>query len=414
MGLFSGFLDGRWVTGYSIRFEDPADTTTSEVKVRRTMYTDRRLRSSWLVAIGCAVMVALTAAPADAKRRKRSARKAAKAAKTDKKAAKTDKKAARAAKKAAKAAARAAKKAAKKKKKEAKKLAKQAKKAFKKKDFKAALKLFARSFQLDPKPKMVLKIAECQQALKNYRRAIGALRHYMSKLSPRKRRKFEPQLKALQAKLVHIVLKVKPAGATVSVNGRVLKPGAWAKPVTRDPGTYQVVVTKAGHKPFARTLDMPAGKRVILDVQLVKVIRKGTVTVEPTPSTAMVSIDGGAPRPGPVTVQLDEGTHLVRVTAPGHKAQKKSVTVKAGATARLDVKLEPEGVPRPARVVSPIPRPGPKPGKGKRVAGAPFYKKWWFWTVIGVAVAGAAGAAGYFVWDGSQSDESYNRSIQFR
>jgi len=35
-------------------------------------------------------------------------------------------------------------------------------------------------------------------------------------------------------------------------------------------------------------------------------------------------------------------------------------------------------------------------------AGTPFYKTWWFWTVVGVTVAG--GATGVIVWSTTRSE----------
>lgn len=40
---------------------------------------------------------------------------------------------------------------------------------------------------------------------------------------------------------------------------------------------------------------------------------------------------------------------------------------------------------------------GKKPGASKPVEHAKFYKSWWFWTLVGVAVAGAAGTTAYFL-----------------
>ncbi|MBW1810308.1 MAG: hypothetical protein JRJ87_19075, partial [Deltaproteobacteria bacterium] len=46
-----------------------------------------------------------------------------------------------------------------------------------------------------------------------------------------------------------------------------------------------------------------------------------------------------------------------------------------------------------------LPDPGNKPGgDAKKTELEPrFYQTWWFWTLIGVGVAGAAGTSAYFL-----------------
>ena len=53
--------------------------------------------------------------------------------------------------------------------------------------------------------------------------------------------------------------------------------------------------------------------------------------------------------------------------------------------------------------------------RGKKTSGTPFYKTWWFWTIVGVAVVGAAAGTGIAISKGKESGGSYdNYSITIK
>lgn len=94
-----------------------------------------------------------------------------------------------------------------------------------------------------------------------------------------------------------------------------------------------------------------------------------------------VTLDGKLVGTVPVSLQVEPGVHLVRVTRPGYKPYSTSITVSAGLKLDLPVALE-------------------SVSGGRRDEGTPVYKAWWFWTIIGVAVAGGAGTGIYFATRG--------------
>lgn len=94
-----------------------------------------------------------------------------------------------------------------------------------------------------------------------------------------------------------------------------------------------------------------------------------------------VTLDGKLVGTVPLSLKVEPGVHLVRVTRAGHKPYSTSITVSAGLKLDLPVALE-------------------SVSGGGRDEGTPVYKAWWFWTIIGVAVAGGAGTGIYFATRG--------------
>ncbi len=66
-----------------------------------------------------------------------------------------------------------------------------------------------------------------------------------------------------------------------------------------------------------------------------------SLMVHSTVEGAMVSIDDAEFRDAPVAVDVEPGSHRVRVRAPGHRDALRTVTVPEGVTVPLDVPLDP-------------------------------------------------------------------------
>ena len=102
--------------------------------------------------------------------------------------------------------------------------------------------------------------------------------------------------------------------------------------------------------------------------------RLGTLRLIVVPEDASVLIDET-----PISSELYSnfsiraGRHNIRVTAPGHLEFVDQIDISMRDVTEMTIELEPE----------------PREDK-------PFYKKWWFWTVIGTVVAGGA-AAGFYL-----------------
>ena len=139
--------------------------------------------------------------------------------------------------------------------------------------------------------------------------------------------------------------------------------------------------------------------------------QKGKLSIITSPAGASIYINRvkGAPNAtSPAILPVSAGQHLIMIKKAGYKTLTKAVDVKARRLTMLNISLEKDGSaitpPPERRVVTPPPErrgvtPPPEPTEPKPTGTKPFYKQWWFWTGVGVAVAGLAVAG----WAGSEA-----------
>jgi len=108
----------------------------------------------------------------------------------------------------------------------------------------------------------------------------------------------------------------------------------------------------------------------------------GRVAVICPNANATLTIDGSPAGDTPFRrwIYLRPGRHQLVVTAPGHHVFAQSVELVAGDHPKVMVSLMPITAERP--------RPAERRGQAPPAA-APFYKRWWFWTIVGAVAVGA-------------------------
>jgi hypothetical protein len=117
----------------------------------------------------------------------------------------------------------------------------------------------------------------------------------------------------------------------------------------------------------------------------------GELRLDLEPEQAIVLIDGvtlertpGAP------LLLDVGDHLLEFRANGRLTERRAIMVKGGQSASVRVVLSalaPAATATLAVAAALQPAAPPQSAQSERT---PVYARWWLWTAVGVAVAGAA------------------------
>ncbi len=269
--------------------------------------------------------------------------------------------------------------------------------AFARQQYPDALALFLASFKIRPKSVVLYNIGNCYKALFQYRRAINTFRRYIRqrgrKLALWRRRQIERIIAAMARRLGRLKLGVSPEGASVRVDGRVVGRAPLASVVLVDPGRRMVEISAPGYRTVRTQVTVTAGQLVSLGIRLQPKALVGKVFISSPVEGARASIDGGPPRPLPLELELSVGSHKVRVGAPGHSSQALTVLVHPGETTRENVGLIPLGLGGAAR---------------------PVYKRWWFWTLVSVAVVAAGVTTGMLVWDRARGDTAVDLSWQLR
>ncbi len=117
------------------------------------------------------------------------------------------------------------------------------------------------------------------------------------------------------------------------------------------PGEHQVEITAEDVPPKRETVRIIAGERATLNVVLRVAPVGGTLRVISNVPAAVVTLDGEVLGQVPVTREgVPPGEHVVEATADGYQPATQSVTIEAGRTRVVNLRMEP-GQRRPGRIV---------------------------------------------------------------
>ncbi len=170
----------------------------------------------------------------------------------------------------------------------------------------------------------------------------------------------------------HVEIFCFTKGATVEINAKVVGKTPLTGPLMLKTGEYSVRVFKRGYTEFLETVNIEAGKTAELEADLIAFA--GIVRINANVPDATIAIDGKLAGKAPFDKDVPAGKHEFTVQKKGFKPFKQTVEVIAGKALVLDVQLEAVPIVGPAT---------PEPG---------IHTKWWFWTIIGVVVAGGTTA----------------------
>jgi hypothetical protein len=193
--------------------------------------------------------------------------------------------------------------------------------------------------------------------------------------------------------VVHV--QAEPAGGGISLHLKVVnvrkrkliseQKGTAASASAAGSGLAALVVAAMGAVPAPKPPPPPRVVRV--RVKITANVKKATVY-----------INGKKMGRAPLTRSLKAGNYKVKVTRRGYSASERTITVGTSALAvNFDLAKTPKAVAKTKAkpVESPAPAPAPQIESDR-----PFYAQWWFWTAVGVGVAGIVTTAVVLSIDG--------------
>lgn len=205
------------------------------------------------------------------------------------------------------------------------------------------------------------------QFLARYPEALAALRRFEAE-APEDVRARVPGLAEVladvRARVAKVQVKCQVAGARVLIAKRDIGVTPQDAPLAVNAGRVMVEVLADGYLPFRREVELKGDEALnVVDAALTTKSTRGLLVVRSRVAGARVAVDGRPVGIAPAESSLQAGRHAVVISHEDHDPASTQVVVVAGE--RREV------------IVDPIKRP-------------PFYAKWWFWTAVGVAAAGAA------------------------
>ena len=214
-------------------------------------------------------------------------------------------------------------------------------------------------------PALLYNMGRAQQILGDIPAAVDAYEEFDRAATPELRARVPGLvglLKDLRGKVGQVVVSCNVEGATVSMKGRPIGKTPLSTTTRVLAGKTTVEVTKDGYFPYKTELDLQGGALSSVTAKLFSKAEAGVLVVtSATVGVVVVVVDGTSRGNAPTESVVDVGAHRVDVTLAGYKPASSSFGIGPGEKKTLNLTLEKESA---------------------------LYEKWWFWTGIGVVVAG--------------------------
>ena len=233
-----------------------------------------------------------------------------------------------------------------------------------------ALAAFERSAELRPHPLTTFNIGACERALGRYTRARATLEKALAANEAGGKHELAPSFVADAKKwiddidrvLVHTAIVVRPADASLLVDGGPVRTANGRVALVLDPGTHVFSLSRAGfvNGIVNKTFAPGSSPEVVLDLQSLP----ATLRIASDRGGSVVAVDDLDVGVAPVQLTRPAGTYSVVVRKPGFVTYESRVKVGPGEEPAILARLPEETTP--------------------------VTKKVWFWSVAAVVVAGAA------------------------
>lgn len=232
-----------------------------------------------------------------------------------------------------------------------------------------AYSAYSRAYQASPTWEIRFNRGRAAQFIGKYAEALADFEAF-AKDAPADVRARVPGIDKIIAdvkkQVAYVTIRCPVDGATVVLGDRVLGTTPLPKRIGVNTGETDLKVTASGYEGYVRHLALTGGgTEVQVDVVLAAV-GNGLLRIESGTPGAIAFVDAVRAGATPVDVSVKPGSHEVDLEAEGYVGASQTALASAGATRVVRFDLVEED---------------------------PVYATWWFWTGVGLVVAGGIATA---------------------
>ncbi len=230
--------------------------------------------------------------------------------------------------------------------------------------YEEAVAAYTKAYEINEDPAMLYNRGRALQGLGRFPEALQEFESFKEKASPALRARvpaLDGLISEVRSKITTVTFKSNVDGARVIVRDKVIGTIPMSHAVKLNAGSAVVQVEADGFNTFEKKIDFKGGESMDIDAQLVAKTNIGLLIIRSPVGGAKVSLNGKPVGNVPVEKKLPGGTHRIVVERDGYVSAETTAVVVAGQRKVVNIALEPV---------------------------KPVYKQWWFWTGIGVAIAG--------------------------
>lgn len=228
---------------------------------------------------------------------------------------------------------------------------------------------YVEAYAISKEPALLYNKGRALQALGDFPKALVELRAFQRE-APLELKARVPGLARMIAELEDRVTTVTLAcdtmRARITIRDRHVGECPLAEPLVLVSGRAKLEIVADGYFPYVREVDLPPGGASTFDVRLNSRVTSGVLVVRSSVSNAVVSIDGARSGMAPTESFVPPGEHTIEVHREGYRSAMRRSVVVAGERREVDVTLDVDHG---------------------------LLTRWWFWTGVGVVVAGGVALA---------------------
>ncbi len=232
-----------------------------------------------------------------------------------------------------------------------------------------ALSAYTRAYEANPTWEVLFNRGRASQFLGRYVEALADFESFLKSAPPEIKARvpgIEKIIADVRKQVSFVTIRCPVDGATVVLGDRVLGTTPLPARVGVNAGEGDLKVSAAGRETYVRHLQLEGGgTEVIVDVVLA-LVGNGLLRVESGTPGAVAFVDMLRIGAVPVEVAVKPGAHEIGLEAAGFVDASQTATSAAGITKVVRFDLVEE---------------------------TPVYATWWFWTGVGVVVAGGVATA---------------------
>ena len=197
--------------------------------------------------------------------------------------------------------------------KKAKDIRYQAKSAYKEGNYEMAIELYVEAEELSSSPATTYVLARCYEKLEKFKVAYEYYEEYVASGHDKNLEKAKEAMAAIEKMPVLIKLATEPADPDCHVDGKEELIISTPIEIEVMPGTHEVLLEKAGYKPFKRKVTLVPGGEVVLEVKLEKLSGEEEKPLDENGEEGEKGVEGEGKAPaklekkvrGPVPISID-------------------------------------------------------------------------------------------------------------
>lgn len=192
-------------------------------------------------------------------------------------------------------------------------------------------------------PRVLYNVGICWKELGHFAQALGAWEKQLAnrdKLPPDEAKRAETSIEVVRPFVTTLELTANETGATLSIKGMEIGKTPFLGTIPIDVGKNEIQLEKKGFITVMKTIDVPKGKPMKLELELVPAQKMAKVSLSVAGAdAATLFMDGSELGPAPYTGEVPVGKHTFEARQKGYVTAIQTSVVEYGESVRITLSM---------------------------------------------------------------------------